>query len=250
MINQIRTILIDDDPDCIAVAENILASNNNIKIIGKAQSAESGITLIKETQPDLVLLDVEMPGKSGFDVIAAFENYSFKVIFATGHDQYAIKAIKCSAVDYILKPICPEEMNAAILKVMTQINDRDNRITQLKKFRQTDNEFDRIIITSKKGFRTLMLEDIISIESKGSYALFYTASNHSHLCTKPLKYYEDLFPRDTFFRIHRSHIVNIDQIKRYDNQFGVVTLSNDKILEVAVRRRGQFSRLIRYKFNS
>ncbi len=250
MINQIKTILIDDDPDCIAVAENILMSNKNIKIIGKACSADAGITLIKETQPALVLLDVEMPGKSGFDVIAAFENYSFKVIFVTGHDQYAIKAIKCSAVDYILKPICPEELNAAILKVLTQMNGKDNRIAQLKKIRQSDNEFDRIIITSKKGFRALMLENIISIESKGSYALFYTTSDHCHLCTKPLKYYEDLFPRNTFFRIHRSHIINIDQIIKYDNQSGLVTLSNDRILEVAVRRRSQFSKLIRLKFNN
>ena len=250
MKNKITAILIDDEPDCIVVLENLLKDNRSIEILGKALSAESGIALIKEKQPDLLFLDVEMPNKTGFDVIAAFENHKFKVVFTTGYDQYAIKAIKCSAVDYILKPICADELNAAIAKVTAQIHIRDERITHLNKMRQSEYDNDRIIITSKRGFRTIMLDDIVSIESNGSYALFYTTSNENHLCTKPLKYYEDLFPNNTFFRVHRSNIVNINQVKSYDNISGKVTMNNGRILEVAVRRKSQFNKLIKQKFNA
>ena len=250
-MNKLRAVLIDDEPDAIEVMEWMLKNHSKVEVVGAANEVDHGIDLIKQLKPDVVFLDIEMPQKNGFDLLDAFDHPNFKVVFVTGYDHYAIKAIKYAAIDYILKPIDKQELDIAIDKVESLLDKNDNRIEHLKNLYEQKGDMDRIIITSKNGFTTIFLRDIISIESKpGNYALFYTKDKGQLLCTKPLKYYDELFPSNTFYRIHRSFIVNLDCISNYDNHTGEISLVNDKKLEVAFRRRSEFNQLIKEKFSS
>ena len=247
----IRTIIVDDEIDAIIVLELLLKRNPNITVVGTAQSVNQGIELINELQPDLVLLDVEMPGKNGFELLNAFDQPSFKVIFVTAFDQYAIKAIKYSALDYLLKPINWEELQEAITRLIEQRLPQDERLAQLNLLVHQPRSFDRIIITSKKGFITLQLDEIISIaSSSGNYAFFHMASGKQFVCTKPLSHYEELLSGSAFYRIHRSHVVNLDHISNFDNQGGEVLMSDHRRLPVAVRRRAEFKKRITEHFAS
>lgn len=246
----LNAVIIDDEQDGIEVIKFFLSDYSPIEIVGEANSVLSGVDLIKQTQPDIVFLDVEMPDGSGFDLLNAFENPTFKVVFITGYDHYAIRAIKYSAIDYLLKPIAKLEIEEAIHRVLRLQKKEDQRIDNLNKIIQQEKEIDRIIISSHSGFRTLMLDEIVSIESKpGNYALFYTKEKKEYLCTKPIKYYENLFPANHFNRIHKSYIINLSYVTHYNNKTGTVTLLKNKTLEVAHRRRSKFNEVIKSLFS-
>ena len=250
-MSKLRTILVDDEKDGREVVKFFLEGNSDIEIVGEANSVKSAKNLINKVSPDLVLLDIEMPDGTGFEVLKGFNEPTFKVVFITGYDHYAIKAIKFSAIDYLLKPISKTELEEAIERVKTQLDKEDKRLSNLQSITQEEKEIDRIIISSHNGFRTLMLEEIVSIESKpGNYALFYTKENKEYLCTKPLKYFENLFPTHLFNRIHKSYIINLQYVTHYNNKSGEVTLLTDRILEVAFRRRSKFNELIRSNFSN
>ncbi|MBD79429.1 MAG: hypothetical protein CL840_10955 [Crocinitomicaceae bacterium] len=249
MSHSIRVILIDDEPDCIDVLEMMLQNKEGITVVGSTSSAIEGVHLINELKPELVLLDIEMPELNGFEILKTFEHNAFKVIFITGYDQYAIKAFKYSALDYLLKPISEKELNRSIERVQEFLGTEDNRIEHFQELDRGRVIFDKIIISSKTGFRTLSLDKIVSIESKpGNYALFYMLDGRQYLCTKPLKYYDDLFSKNSFFRIHRSHMINLNHISGYDNHSGHVLLTDHRQLEVAHRRRHKFNEAIRNRF--
>lgn len=246
----LNAVIIDDEQDGIEVIKFFLSDSNTIEIVGEANSVFSGINLIKQTHPDIVFLDVEMTDGSGFDLLNTFESPTFKVVFITGYDHYAIRAIKYSAIDYLLKPIAKLEIEEAIERIVKLQEKEDQRIDNLNKITQQEKEIDRIIINSHSGFRTLMLDEIVSIESKpGNYALFYTEEEKEYLCTKPIKYYESLFPTSLFNRIHKSYIINLSFVTHYNNKSGTVTLLKNKKLEVAHRRRSKFNEVIKSLFS-
>ena len=246
-MNKMKTLLVDDESDSIEVLQLLLADNDNIQIIGAVNSVQKAKEHIEAEQPDLLLLDIEMPGKNGFDLLEYFHKPEFKVVFVTTYDHYAIRAIKYAAMDYILKPINKEELECAINRVMELKLWEDNRLEHLKNLH--DEEIDRIIISSQNGFKVLNLGDIVSIESKpGKYALFSTKENEHFLCTKSLKYYDELFPRKSFCRIHKSFIVNLSFVMDYNSQNGKITLLNGEIFEVATRRRSEFNHIIKKRF--
>ena len=248
-MNKIKTLLVDDEPDSIEVLELLLADHDKLHIVGAVNSVHKAIEFIEREQPELLLLDIEMPVQNGFDLLNHFHKPKFKVVFITGYDHYAIRAIKYAAIDYILKPIDKEELEQAINRVVELKPLEDDRLEHFKNMQDNESEMDRIILSSQNGFKTLYLKDIVSIESKpGNYALFYTKNNGQFLCTKPLKYYHELFPTQSFCRIHKSSIVNLDFVVNYNNQNGELTLSNDKKLEVATRRRSAFNQLIKERF--
>ncbi len=250
-MKKLKAVLIDDEPDAIEVLEWMLKEHEKIEVLGTACDADEGIRIINELQPDIVFLDIEMPQKNGFDLLKTFDRPKFKVIIVTGYDHYAIQAIKFAAIDYILKPIDKKELNQAIDKISILHPETDDRLGQFINLHARQGEIDRIIITSKSGFATIFLRDIISVESKpGNYALFYTQGGRQFLCTKPLKYYDELFPSSIFCRIHRSFIVNLNHVVHYDNHTGLISLSNSKKLEVAHRRRSAFNQLVKEKFSS
>ena len=245
MIKRLKAIIIDNEPDSIFILKNMLEGHQNIDILAEAESGQKAIELIETLNPDLIFLDVEMPGLTGFEVLKAFDKPKFKVIFVTGFEKYAIQAIKYSAMDYIVKPVDQTELNLSILRVLTTVHMEDDRLSYFKSIHKSPDTIDRIIIASKNGFRTLLLSDILSIESQGSYAMFYLKSGQCYLSSKPLKHYEKLLAPHQFFRIHRSHLINVNEVVSYANKTGVVVLNHGKTLEVSVRKRSRFNEIIR-----
>lgn len=239
----IRAVIIDDEPDAISVLKQLLTSIEGVDVIGTATSANAGIELIQAQNPELVFLDVEMPQKNGFHLLEAFPNPSFRVIFATAFDQYSIQAIRHSALDYLVKPIDARELAAAVLKAQEFQQFPDNRYSELQKMVQDRAPIDRIIIPSKKGFQVLLTDQICSIEAvRGNYAFFTLTSGKRYLCTKALSHYESMLNGTSFFRIHRSCIVNINKVSQYDSNTGNVTLSDNLSYLVATRRQAAFRR--------
>ena len=246
-MKKIKLVIIDDEPDNIEVLELLLAENEQVEITASANNVEAGIEIINRENPDLLLLDIEMPGQTGFDLLNEFDEPPFKVIFVTGYDHYAIKAIKYSALDYILKPIDKTELDAAIQRAVSR-KEEDQRIAHLKKFEQTDF-FDKIIIHSNSGFRSLSINEISSIESQpGNYALFFLNNGSKMLCSKPLKYYEGILPQHVFYRIHKSHIINLNYVAKFSATDNLVQLKNGKSLEVAHRRKSKFYDMMNQNF--
>lgn len=242
-MKKIRAILIDDDSENNEVLELMLDRVcPQVEIIAKCVSANEAIEAIQMHQPDLIFLDIEMPVKDGFEVLRVFEKATFKVIVVTGHEQYALKAIKFAAIDYVLKPVVMDELASAVKKVEEIVYQNDIRLETFAEFiAQDQKKIEKIILPSTKGFKTIALSNIESIKSElGNYCLFKLADNSSTLVTKPLSYFEELLPSTHFFRIHRSHIVNLDKVTTFNRTSGKITLENGQSLEIAFRRRADF----------
>ena len=247
-MNKIRTLIIDDEPDSKIVLEIMLKETcANVEIVGTCASANEAIEEIQRLKPDLILLDIEMPRKDGFEVIKSFENPTFKVIIISGYEQYALKAIKLAAIDYVLKPFDISELESAIHKVEAALDLSDQRVKHLKSYLESSEKAqNKLIIPTLKGFHTIEFDNIVSIEAQaGNYALFQFMDQSHDLVTKPLSYFEEMLPAEQFFRIHRSYVVNLNKVSAYDSKKGIVLLQNGQELEVAVRRRGGFQRSIK-----
>lgn len=240
-MKNIRCLLIDDEPDATEVLKLMLASFPSIEIAGSAESADEGVQLIQLLKPDLVFLDVEMPEKDGFQLLSAFPDASFKVVFVTAYNQYALNAIKHAALDYLLKPVESEELKTTIERVKKRLQVQDGRLEQLSMNLKHPQALKHIIIPSKNGFKTLDISEIVAIESgSGNYAFFFMADGAEFVCTKTLGYYDDLLSSSGFHRIHRSHMVNLRHIESFESKKDSVVMSNQRVFPIASRRKSEF----------
>jgi two-component system LytT family response regulator len=218
MKNKLKTVIIDDEPDAVSFIHSIIKEYcPALEVIGKAHDAMEGIELIREKQPDLILLDVEMPHGSGFDLLAQFPDKTFDVIFITAFNHYAIKAIKFSAVDYILKPININEFIVAIERVIekrsTATLPNRNFETLLENLNSAAPA--KLAIPTSDGMEYLSTKEIIRIEADRSYSWFHLTGKRKILVSKNLKEYQDLLNDRNFFRSHNSHLINLEHVKKY-----------------------------------
>jgi len=214
----LKAIIVDDEHDAVSFISSIISEYcDNIDVIGTANSAKEGIKIIRDQVPDIVFLDVEMPHGSGFDLLANFPRKTFDVIFITAFNHYAIKAIKFSAVDYILKPININEFLEAVKKV------EESRVNKLN----TDHNFEalfenlrsnlpsKLAIPTSDGMEYLNTKEIIRIEADRSYSRFFLNDGRKYLVSRNLKEYQELLSDRNFFRTHNSHLINLDHVKKY-----------------------------------
>jgi two-component system LytT family response regulator len=236
-----RTILVDDEPDARATLRSFLGSYcTDIEILGEAGSVEEGYSQIRKFDPDLVFLDIQMEDGTGFDLLERFRNIEFCVVFTTAFDAFAIKAFKYSAIDYLLKPIDPDELIDAVHKARRKFTGRPQQVEDLLKFRKGD-EPERITISSTEGLTLVALDDIIRLESDSNYTNFYLKSKEKITVPKSLKEYEDLLPSKKFFRTHQSHIVNLKYVKKYiKDDGGYIVMEDGSQVWVARRRKDDF----------
>lgn len=231
-----KTVIIEDDPLSINDINGKLSKYcSSIDIVGCADSVENAIKTIEDNQPDLVLMDVEIKGGSGFDILTQLENIDFEVIFITAHSHYAIKAIKFSALDYILKPIDIDELKEALLKL--RFSKQSNlRINNLK-----DNSSDKLALPIDNGFTFIGLDDIIRIQGESNYTIFYLTDNKQIIISRTLKEYEELLGEFNFCRVHKKHIINIKHVCSYSKgKGGLATMSDGFEVAVSVRRKAYF----------
>ncbi len=211
-----------------------------VKIVGEATSVASGIRAIREKSPDLVLLDIKMDDGTGFDLLKRFENINFKIIFVTAYEEYAIRAFEFSAIDYILKPVNPEKLVEAVKRADCLRQKEFN--TQLGALRENlenpGKQNKKIILKNQESIFLLNIDEVIHCESDGSYTIFETANQQRILVSKVLKDYDHLLSDSGFLRVHRSHLINLKHIKRFDRQDGgYVIMSNGAQISVSTSGR-------------
>lgn len=214
-----------------------------VQLAGEAGNADTGKKMILDKKPQLVFLDIEMPYGNGFDLLNDLMPIDFEVIFVTAFDKYLLQALKYSALDFLLKPVNIEELKNAVKNAEIRIH--KNLINQqlsilLENFRK-ESSLKKIAIPTAEGFDFISVSDIVRCEAMGSYTRIHFNNSQKVLVSKPLKDYESLLPEDIFFRIHNSHLINLNYIKKYNRgRGGVVELEDGSVIEVAVRRKEEF----------
>ncbi|WP_316788753.1 LytTR family DNA-binding domain-containing protein [Pedobacter frigoris] len=228
----IRAVIIDDEKNNIETLLGLLRKHElPVDIVGSATNADDAITTIATTNPDLLFLDIQMPGKNGFDVLKALPHYQFEVIFVTAFDQYGIQAVKFSAIDYLLKPVNPEELKMSILKVEAKLNQRKQNV-QLENLmdliKNKDAKKDhKLALASTKEIRFVNTDEIIRCESSNAYTQFYLTDGKNIMVSKPIFEYEEMLASYDFIRCHQSHLVNAKFIKSLVKEDSGYLLLND-----------------------
>jgi two-component system, LytTR family, response regulator len=239
-------IIEDEQKGRLALSQKIKDYCPNIQMLGEAENGDEGLRLIEKYSPDIVFLDIEMPIMDGFEMLHRLPNKSFHLIFTTAYDQYAIKAIKYAAFDYLLKPVDIEELKSAVEKIGQKPGmHTDKKLGTLQHNLLSRNAFNKIAIPTLDGLLFFDINDIIHLEASSNYTTI-SFNNHPKLtASKTLKEFEELLPNDIFFRTHHSHIINLNYIKRYlKGDGGRIELQNGNFADVARRKKEEFLRLI------
>ncbi|MDX2360535.1 MAG: LytTR family DNA-binding domain-containing protein [Crocinitomicaceae bacterium] len=224
-----KVLIIDDENRTRELIARMIDSFGfDIQTIPEGENVQSGIAAIEKHQPDIVFLDIQMPDGTGFDVIRSIENKTFEVVFITAHEEFAIKAIKFSALDYLLKPVDTGELKAAVEKALIAVDERaePTQFDALQKNIQP-NEKRRLVLKTQESVHVVELDQIIRCEADRNYTSFFLLDNKKILVSKTLKEYETLLSAHNFLRVQQSHLVNIDYVDRYDKKNGGAVVMKD-----------------------
>lgn len=249
----LNAIIVDDEEFARSSLYFLLQENcENINISGIAKSVSEARTLLQQHPVDLIFLDIAMPGENGFELIPQVEQSKSHVIFTTAYDQYALKAIKANALDYLLKPIDIDELKEAVSKATKYISlsrSESGRIESLNNLAadlSERNEIRKISLPNGQGYSLININDIIHIEADSNYSIFYLANNEKITVSKVLKEYEEILPDHQFVRIHKSSIVNLNYLREYNSKNGLeVILKNGDRIAVSRRRASDFAEKIK-----
>lgn len=242
----LKTIIIDDELNNLQYLQMLLADNcPEVKIAAAENNAVNGMRLIDEMEPDLVFLDIDMPGMTGFEVLKKLEPLSFEVIFVTAYNQYALTAFDFNAIGYLTKPIVIQKLITTVKLAEQRIRQKEyskNVFSLLSAARQNISDPDqKIPLSSQTGLQFVSQKDIAYCESSGNYTNFHLLNNKTVMVTRQLGEYEFLLPAQYFIRIHDKYIINLQYIKEYiKGNGGEVILENGKELPVAARRKEEF----------
>lgn len=239
-----KAIIIDDEKPSRDNIKYILSEYfTDIDVLGEADNVQSGIELIDSTTPNIVFLDMEMGVLTGFDVLKAFEKPSFEVIFITAYSEYAVKAFRTHAVDYILKPINIDDLREAINKAKVNINNERLKNPNLTHFQALDNT---LKVSTTDGLEIIPFEQILYLQSINYYTNIVLAGGKEIITSRHLKDYEENLKNSGFFRIHNSFVINITHLKSIVSKEGsFVELTNGKSIKISRRRKDEFLEYIR-----
>lgn len=232
-----RAVIIDDESKCRQTLGNLIKRfADNINVVGEANCVSQGVKLIDTEKPDLVFLDIQMPDGTGFDLLNQIEFNTFKLIFCTSYDQYAVKAFRFSAIDYLLKPLDPDIFVGAMNKLNE--NEQAQLQSKLEVLSSNTNDFSRIALHSADGINLVDIADIIRCESNGNYTRFVIKNKPNILVTKTMKEYDEILSTQNFIRIHKSYLVNLAHITKYvKGEGGWVIMTDGSKIEVARRKK-------------
>jgi two-component system LytT family response regulator len=234
----LKTIIIEDEPAAANLLEEMLKNiEPEVEVIEKCSDLPSGVKSIKKYSPDIVFLDIELPVYSGLQLLEFFnqEEITFQIIFTTAYNEYAMKAFEMSAVDYLLKPLQEEKLNAAIKKIYTKKSPSSLELLPALKENLKPNNYKKIVVPVASGFDILNLKDICYFKAEGSYTNIFFCNTSSLLVSKNLKHFEFILSGiNHFVRIHRSYIANINYAKKIiRKEGGILLLENKSELPVA-----------------
>ena len=239
-------ILVDDEIKSLNAMALLLQKNcPEVTVIAKCSDAITALKEINELQPDLLFLDISMPGKNGFDLLQELTTAVPEVIFVTAHDDYMLQAFKFSAVDYLLKPVDEKELVDAVNRAFTRIGQKkkteglDVLVHNLRP--QLQSHEMKLCIPSQYGFEVILLQDIIYCEAESSYTKFHLPNKKVVITSKTIKEYEYLLVDIFFVRVHRSYLINLKHVKEYRRgEEGSITMTNGQEIKVAKRKKDFF----------
>jgi len=252
MTNTINAIIVDDEEFARSSLYFLLQDNcKAVNIVGIAKSVAEARVLLKNNQVDLIFLDIAMPGENGFELIADAQQYFAHVVFTTAYDQYAVKAIKASALDYLLKPIDIDELKETVEKAVKYIGQHKKESSTNERLQSLKQDLDlkkvsKISLPHGQGYTLIDLNQIIRIEADSNYSTFYLVDREKITVSKVLKEFEEILPEHQFARVHKSSIVNLNFILEFNSKNGFeLTLKNGEKIAVSRRRASEFQDKIR-----
>lgn len=248
-MSEIKAIIVDDEQHCIDALQTMLQKKcPEVTVLGGVNSVKEAKDLINETQPDLVFLDVEMPHQNGFELLKLFDKINFDVIFTTAYEQYALKAIKFNALDYLLKPFSVKELQDAVQKCIQRRSGQPSPesassplevfLQNMKTLHQTHK---KIALPTINGLVFMPVQNIVRCESTGNYTRIFFTDKKNLMVSRPLKEFEELLTDVDFFRVHNSHLINLQQMQSYiQGEGGFALMSDGTQVEVSRRRKADF----------
>ncbi len=238
----LKVLIVEDEKDTRDLLKSMISQSfSDIEIVGEVESVTDGIKAIDETNPDVVLLDIDLTDGTGFEIIEQTKHKNFMVVFITAHNEYAVKAFRISAIDYLLKPIDINDLIDAIEKCKEQkkIGELNYKLEALfSNLKSEVNQDKKIVLKSSDSIHVVPIHEIIRCESDNSYTTFYLKNGKKLIISKTIKEFDDLLSEFGFFRPHQSHLVNINYIECYKKPHGGLLVMNDKShVPVATRKR-------------
>jgi len=241
-------IIVDDEEFARSSLYFLLQENcENVQICGIAKSVDEARDLLSQHEVDLIFLDIAMPGKNGFELIPDARSNNAQVVFTTAYDQYALKAIKASALDYLLKPIDIDELKETVEKATRLIgfndheNNRNERLKDLTQNLSDKSGIRKISLPNSQGYTLIGIDEIIHIEADSNYSVFHLHNRDKITVSRVLKEYEEMLPENQFVRIHKSSIVNLNYLVEFNSKNGLeVLLKNGEKIAVSRRRASDF----------
>ena len=224
-----KILIVDDESRTRTLLSKMIESTGfDVEVFPEGSSVVSGIEAINRINPDILLLDIQMPDGSGFELLEQLESRDFEVIFVTAHQEYAIRAIKSSALDYILKPVEISELENAIKSAITSIKNKKDLSAQYEALlNNIQSDKKKIILRTIESLYIFDINDIVRCQSERNYTNFFINDGRKIIISKTLKDYEDVLQYPLFLRCHRSHIININYLDRYDKSNGGTIVMKD-----------------------
>ena len=250
----LKAIIVDDEINSSsALKEKLQRHFPQVDVIAICDNGKDGISAIENLKPDVVFLDIEMPKMNGFTMLQQLSYKNFELIFTTAYDHYAIKAIRFSALDYLVKPIEIEELRQSLDRVEQKQRSAPNQRLELllTNFENKLHENIKIAVPVADGLEFISIADIIYLEASINYTCIYLQDKRKYIISRTLKDFEDLLPQDTFIRIHHSHIINKNCVEKYiRGEGGQVVLNNGTVLDIAKRKKASFLEAISNHYNT
>jgi two-component system LytT family response regulator len=240
-MQKIRTLLVDDEELSRLTLSNFINKYTpEIQIEAEAENIKQAKQLILELKPDLVFLDVEMPFGNAFDLLEELSEIDFQVVFVTAYSHYALKALNFSASYYLLKPIDIDELVAAVAKVKEHLNDKQHKLHTeiLLQNIKNENSLQRLVLPMLEGFEVVKTKDIVLCRADGNYTEFYFTDGNKKIVSRNLKFFESLLQDHGFLRVHKSYLVNLNEVTAYQKgKGGLLVLSNAMEVEVSPNKK-------------
>lgn len=239
-----KAVIVDDEPKAIqSLTWELTNFSKEIEIVKTFTNPEEALLFLKDYVPDCLFLDVQMPTMDGFQFLDKLDNRDIAVVITTAYDEYAIKALKREALDYLLKPIDSDDLSETLNKIKkfkTRIVNSDNIENILIDFHNKNNDKKKITISTEGKLIFLNVDDILFAESDGNYSTLFLKDNQKILVTKKLKEINSVLPKNNFFRIHNSYIINLGKIKEFLKTDGYVVMESGHKIPVARQRKSDF----------
>jgi two-component system LytT family response regulator len=238
-----KTVIIDDEINARQTIRKMIDQEcEGVDVIGEAGDVKNGLQIINNYKPDVVLLDIQLPDGSGFDLLDKLENYDFKLIFITAFEEYAVKAFKFSSIDYLLKPFDPDEVKKSITRAKEVMAKEDTQLKLnafLSNIENISKEVKKIVLKTSESIHLVNVQDIIRCQADCNYTYFYLYGGKKLVVSKTLKEFDTMLTPYGFFRVHQSHLVNLNYLDHFKKENENIVLKDQTSVPVSHRKKEQ-----------